>query len=346
MPKTQNRAVMIWLFIFAFFVGFIVLWGGFTRLTRSGLSIVQWNPISGAMPPIGQQAWQEEFAQYQKTPEFQKVNFNMTLDEYRYIFYIEWFHRNLARSAGLVYAIPVFFFLFTKRIPWKEFGIYFLIGILFITQAFAGWYMVASGLEDQPAVSHYLLTLHLFIALSLLGLSFWVALGHRFGFAQGKAKFSTPTKLAIATFICVLIQIAYGGFTSGLKAGFISDTWPLMFGQLIPSGLLSALQPWTLNLVAAPATVMFIHRWFAFAVLAIAVIVYLTVRRLKFPREAQTAALILLGLILLQGLLGISIVLSHVQIAIALTHQAVAITLFASTIYLIYRLHAADHQLA
>lgn len=346
MPKTQNRAVMIWLFIFAFFVGFIVLWGGFTRLTRSGLSIVQWNPISGAKPPIGQQAWEREFAQYQKTPEFQKVNSTMTLDEYRYIFYIEWFHRNLARSAGLVYAIPVFFFLFTKRIPWKEFGIYFVTGLLFIAQAFAGWYMVASGLEDRPAVSHYLLTLHLFIALSLLGLSLWVALGHRFGFPAGRAKWSLPSKLALTTFGFILIQIAYGGFTAGLKAGHISDTWPLMFGQLIPSGLLTTLQPWTLNLVAAPATVMFIHRWFAFAALGMAILVYITVRRLKFPREAYRAAAILLGLILLQGLLGISVVLFHVQIDIALTHQAIAIVLYAFTIFLIHRLRAVDHQLA
>lgn len=169
MPKTQNRAVMIWLFLFAFFVAFLVVWGGYTRLSRSGLSIVEWNPVSGALPPLSQQAWQEEFAKYQRTPEFIQVNSNMTLDEYEFIFYIEWFHRLLARAVGLVYALPVFFFLFTKRIPWKEFGVYFGMGLLFISQAFAGWYMVASGLVDRPVVSHYLLTVHLFLALTLLG---------------------------------------------------------------------------------------------------------------------------------------------------------------------------------
>src|SRR5512143_961966 len=148
MPQTQNRAVMKWLFTFAFIVAFLVVFGGFVRLTRSGLSIVEWNPISGSMPPIGQQAWQDEFSKYQQTPEFKQINSNMTLEEYKFIFYMEWIHRNIARLAGLIYAIPVFYFLFTKKIPFKEFGIYFAIGMLIIGEAFAGWYMVASGLVN------------------------------------------------------------------------------------------------------------------------------------------------------------------------------------------------------
>ena len=149
MPKTQNRAVMIWLLLFAFSVAFLVVWGGYTRLTRSGLSIVEWHPISGVMPPVGEGAWQQEFSKYQQTPEFKLVNSQMTLDQYRFIFYIEWIHRFLARLIGLIYALPVFFFLFTKRIPWRESGIYIGMGLLFIFQAFAGWFMVASGLEEQ-----------------------------------------------------------------------------------------------------------------------------------------------------------------------------------------------------
>ena len=162
----RNRAVMNWLFIFAFFVAFLVVFGGFVRLTRSGLSITEWNPISGTLPPLGQNTWVEEFAKYQRTPEFQQINFNMTLEEYKYIFYIEWFHRFIARFAGLLYAIPVFYFLFTRAIPWKSFGIYFVMGMLFIAQAFAGWIMVASGLVDRPSVSHFNLTIHLLLALS------------------------------------------------------------------------------------------------------------------------------------------------------------------------------------
>ena len=161
---SQNKAVMKWLFTFAFIVAFLVVFGGFVRLTRSGLSITEWNPISGSVPPIGEQAWQAEFAKYQQTPEFKQINFNMTLEEYQYIFYVEWIHRFIARLAGLVYAIPVFYFLFTKKIPFKEFGIYFVMGLLFISQAFAGWIMVASGLVDRPSVSHFNLTIHLLLA--------------------------------------------------------------------------------------------------------------------------------------------------------------------------------------
>jgi cytochrome c oxidase assembly protein subunit 15 len=182
MPKTQNNAVMKWLFVFAFVVAFLVVFGGFVRLTRSGLSIVEWNPVSGTMPPIGQQAWEQEFAKYQLTPEYLKVNTGMTLEEYKFIFYMEWFHRFIARFAGLVYAIPVFYFLFKKTIPFKEFGIYLGMGILFIAQAFAGWYMVASGLVDRPSVSHFDLTIHLLLALSLFGLALWTAFGHKYGF--------------------------------------------------------------------------------------------------------------------------------------------------------------------
>lgn len=340
MPKTQNRAVMIWLFIFAFFVAFLVVWGGYTRLTRSGLSIVEWNPISGTLPPLGEQAWQEEFLKYQQTPEYLHVNTSMTLEEYQFIFFIEWFHRLLARGVGLLYAIPVFYFLFTKRIPWKEFGIYFVMGMLFILQAFAGWYMVASGLVERPSVSHYRLTIHLFLALTLLGLSFWTAVGHLRGFPQGRAGYSLPWKLSVAAFVILLIQIAYGGLTAGLKAGHVSNTWPLMFGQLVPKGLLSALEPWTLNLFETPQTVAFIHRWFAFAVLALAVWAWFAVG--KGQDEVRKSALVLVGLVGTQILFGIGVVLFNVQIALALFHQMMAILLFLAALYLIHAARRAE----
>src|SRR5512139_1163382 len=233
-PPAPSARVGKWLFSFAFIVAFLVVFGGFVRLTRSGLSITEWNPISGTLPPLGEQAWQNEFAKYQQTPEFQQINSNMTLEEYKYIFYIEWFHRFIARFAGLFYAIPVFYFLFRKTIPFREFGIYFVMGMLFIAQAFAGWIMVASGLVDRPAVSHFNLTIHLLLALSLLGLSLWTAFGHKYGFTTKQAKWSSPSKLTVAFFEILLIKIAYGGYTAGLKAGHVSDICPLMLGQLIP----------------------------------------------------------------------------------------------------------------
>jgi cytochrome c oxidase assembly protein subunit 15 len=349
MPQTHNRAVMTavpnarvgnWLFIFTFIVAFLIVFGGFVRLTRSGLSIVEWNPISGSMPPIGQQAWEQEFAKYQQTPEYIKVNSSMTLEEYKYIFYIEWIHRNLARLAGLAYAIPVFYFLFTKKIPFKEFGIYFVMGLLFISQAFAGWVMVASGLVDRPSVSHFNLTIHLLLALTLLGLSLWTALGHKYGFPDPtrKAKWSTPSKLALASFILLIVQITYGGFTAGLKAGHVSDTWPLMFGKLIPPNLFSSF----INIFEAPQTIVFIHRWFAFVVLFAIIALYFSAGKYKDSIEIKNGLNWLLGLIILQITLGILTIILHVQIAIALAHQVGALALFALLVYFIHQLRALD----
>jgi len=340
MPTTKNTAVMNWLFIFAFIVAFLVVFGGFVRLTRSGLSIVEWNPISGSMPPIGQKAWEDEFAKYQQTPEYIKVNSSMTLEEYKFIFYMEWIHRNIARLAGLVYAIPVFYFLFKKTIPWKEFGIYFAMGLLFILQAIAGWAMVASGLVDRPSVSHFNLTIHLLLALSLLGLSLWTAFGHKYGFPAStkNAKWSTPSKLAVTFLGILLIQISYGGFTAGLKAGHVSDTWPLMFGKLIPSNLFSSF----INIFESPQTIVFIHRWFAFVVLAGVVYVYYVVHKNNYQSDIFTGWQWLIAAVVLQITLGIFTILSYVNIVVALMHQAGAIALFALTIYFIHRFRALD----
>jgi cytochrome c oxidase assembly protein subunit 15 len=338
----RNRAVMNWLFLFAFIVAFLVVFGGFVRLTRSGLSITEWNPISGAVPPIGQQAWQEEFAKYQQTPEFKQINSNMTLEEYKYIFYIEWIHRFIARFAGLVYAIPVFYFLFTRKIPLRDFGIYFVMGMLFIAQAVAGWVMVASGLVDRPSVSHFNLTIHLLLALSLLGLSLWTALGHKYGFPerQKAIKWSVPSKLALISFILLIVQISYGGMTAGLKAGHVSDTWPLMLGRLIPPNLFNSL----INIFEAPQTIVFIHRWFAFAVLIAVAALYFTARKQRSLAEIKNGLNWLLGLVAFQILLGILTVVLRVQIAVALAHQAGALSLFALMIYFMHRLRALDSR--
>jgi len=340
MPNTKNTIVMKWLNIFAFIVAFLIVFGGFVRLTRSGLSIVEWNPVSGVFPPIGQQAWEQEFAKYQQTPEYIKVNTGMTIGEYQYIFYIEWIHRLIARLAGLAYAVPVFYFLFTKKIPFKEFGIYFVMGMLFIGQAVAGWIMVASGLVNRPSVSHFNLTIHLLLALILLGLAQWTALGHKYGFPDStrKAKWSSPSKLAVLFLGLLLIQITYGGFTAGLKAGHVSDTWPLMFGKWIPPNLFTS---W-LNLLETPQTIVFIHRWFAFAVLAAVGYVYFMVRKNNYQSDLLKGLQWLTAAVTLQIILGILTILLYVNIVIALLHQAGAIALFALSIYFIHRFRILD----
>jgi cytochrome c oxidase assembly protein subunit 15 len=340
MPKTQNNAVMTWLFSFAFVVAFLVVFGGFVRLTRSGLSIVEWNPVSGAMPPIGQQAWQDEFSKYQKTPEYMKINSSMTLEEYKYIFYMEWIHRFIARFAGLVYAIPVFYFFFRKTIPFKEVGLYVVMGLLFISQAIMGWIMVASGLVNRPSVSHLDLTAHLLLALSLFGLSLWTAFGHKYGFADiGKnAAWSLASKLAVASFAILVLQISYGGMTAGLKAGHVSDTWPLMFGKLIPPNLFNT---WN-DFIETPQTIVFIHRWFAFVGLISVLLVYYLIRKQNYPQDIQKGLNWLIAAVILQITLGVLTILSYVNIVIALLHQANALVLFALTVYFIHRLRALD----
>jgi cytochrome c oxidase assembly protein subunit 15 len=294
------------------------------------------------MPPLSEQAWQEEFAKYQQTPEFIQINFNMDLDEYKFIFYMEWFHRFIARFAGLVYAIPVFYFLFTRKIPLKEFGIYFVMGLLFIAQAVAGWIMVASGLVDRPSVSHFNLTIHLLLALTLFGLSLWTAFGHQYGFPDKskQAKWSLPSKLALISFILLIIQIAYGGMTAGLKAGHVSDTWPLMFGKLIPPNLFNS---W-INLFEVPQTIVFFHRWFAFVGLIAVPAVYFIAKKHMYPREILNGLLWLTGAVTLQIVLGVLTVLSYVNIVVALIHQANALVLFALAVYFIHRLRAMDAQ--
>jgi cytochrome c oxidase assembly protein subunit 15 len=340
MPKTINTAVMKWLFVFTFIVAFLVVFGGFVRLTRSGLSIVEWNPISGVMPPIGEQAWVEEFAKYQKTPEFVEINSGMTLPEYKFIFYMEWFHRLIARLAGLVYAIPVFYFLIKKRIPFEEFGIYFFMGLLFISQAVMGWIMVSSGLVSRPEVSHIALTAHLLLATTLIGFSLWTAFGHKFGFPDSdkKSKWSLPSKLTAWSIVLLILQISYGGMTAGLKAGHVSSTWPLMLGKLIPANLFSS---W-INLIESPFTIVFIHRWLAWLGLIAVPLVYYFVKKQNYPQDIQKGLLWLIGVVALQITLGVLTILSYVNIVIALSHQANALLLFSLAIYFIHRFRALD----
>jgi heme a synthase len=338
--SSQNNTVMKWLYLFASVVAFLVVLGGFVRLTRSGLSIVEWNPINGAVPPFSRHQWEQEFDKYKQTPEYQQINSGMTLEEYKFIFYMEWIHRNAARAAGLVYAIPVFYFLFKGIIPLREFGVYFLMGILFIAQAFAGWFMVASGLNERPSVSHFNLAIHLMLAVWLFGLALWTAFGHQYGFAEPakRAKWSLASKLSMLTLILLMIQITYGAFTAGLKAGHVSDTWPLMLGKLIPANLFNS---WV-NIFESPQTIVFIHRWFGWSLLIITPILFSIIRRQNYPAEIQQGLKWWIGVIALQIILGIVTILSHVNIVIALIHQANAIILVGLAVFFLHRFRAID----
>ena len=329
-----------WLFVVCGLIMFMVVLGGYVRLTRSGLSMVEWEPVLGIIPPIGEQQWQEEFAKYQATPEFKIINKSMTLEGYKSIFYLEYIHRLLARFAGLVVVIPLFYFLFKGIIPWRRSAVYLAIALLFAFQGFMGWYMVSSGLRDVPAVSPYRLTIHLLLALFLLALTFWMALQHRYGFPQkveGAAR-SSPFIVSALVIAVLVLQISYGGLVAGMKAGHVSNTWPLMFGRLIPTGLLSQSETWWQNLLTAPATVHFIHRWLAFGVLIAGLFLYWITKKRAYSTTTHKGVLWLIALTVTQITLGVSVVLFGVPLILALSHQAVALFIFVVTIFISYRL--------
>ena len=340
MSEKDNKAVTTWLWVVCFLIMAMVVVGGYTRLTRSGLSIVEWKPVSGVFPPLGEEQWQEEFAKYRLTPEGQKVNKDMTLAGFQKIFYVEYIHRLIARFAGLVVVVPLFYFLWKKIIPWRKSAVYLFIALLFAFQGYLGWYMVSSGLVDVPAVSHFRLTIHLLMALFLLALTLWTGLNHYYRFPErvsGVYK-STPFLLSGLVIGVLVLQISYGGLVAGLKAGHASNTFPLMFGYLVPPGLLTVVQPWWRNLIEVAATVHFMHRWFAFTVLIAAIILYYFTRKQGFSTQVHQGIIWLLVLVGVQITLGVFVVWFDVHIVLALLHQATALLLFVVSFFINYRI--------
>ena len=344
MSERGSQAVIIWLFTVAALVGLMVIVGGYVRLTRAGLSIVEWNPISGAVPPIGEHAWQQEFGKYQQTPEFKLVNSAMTLDGYKRIFYLEWAHRLIARLVGLIVVLPLIYFLWKRIIPWRKSAPYLLIVFLFGFQGFMGWYMVSSGLTDRPHVSHFRLTIHLLIALTLLALALWMGLDRVYG--RGGAVRPRWSGLGVTALAIIVLQIASGGLVAGLKAGHVSNTWPLMGGALVPPDLFSQTGSWLESLLEAPLTVHFIHRWLAFGVLGIALWLYFRQGAGKTAGAHQTrqGAAALVIIVLVQIGLGVSVVVFGVPLRLALLHQATALLMFATAVYLNHRLAWAARE--
>jgi cytochrome c oxidase assembly protein subunit 15 len=340
MSKNPNKTLSIWLFTTCVFITMMVIYGGYVRLTRSGLSIVEWQVVTGMIPPLTQDAWQAEFDLYQQTPEYQKVNTGMSLDAYKSIYYREYIHRLLGRLTGTIYVVPLFIFLFKGIIPRHKRNLYLIIGLLFAAQGFMGWCMVKSGLVDQPAVSHYRLTSHLLIALLLLGLCFWNGLDHAIGAPAAKraSKKSALFILSFSLIIIIVIQISYGGLVAGLKAGYISDTFPFIFGYLIPPGLLSMLQPWYINLVDNMVTVHFVHRWLAFGVLILAGVLYYWGRTRHLSRDIQLGAAAEIALVTFQILMGLGVILWHIPVWLAIMHQGTALLLFVVALFINHQL--------
>jgi heme a synthase len=333
---------MIWLFACSLLVAGLVVFGGYVRLSRAGLSIVEWQPVRGILPPLGEAGWQRAFTQYQDSPEYRLVNTGMSQAAFRRIFLIEWWHRLIARLAGLAILLPGAWLMATRRIPPGERGRYLLIGALFLGQALMGWLMVASGLVAHPAVSHLRLTLHLLLALALLSLCLWTAFGHAYGLPSRAAKRTwSPVVISLLAMLALLmLQISYGGLTAGLKAGYLSATWPTFQGHWWPLGFYDrALGP-LVNLVENPLAVLFVHRWLGWAVLLAALASWLLARLTRLGPAQRLLVLTPLLAVGGQIVLGILVTLGQMNLHLALLHQAWALVILAVTLHALHRLLA------
>ena len=342
MDNSGRRAIAVWLFVCCFMVFSTLIVGGVTRLTHSGLSIVEWQPLVGAIPPITEADWQEVFQKYQQTPEYQKVNHKMSLDEFKPIFWWEYVHRVLGRSIGMVFLLPFLYFLARRRVDAelavKLTGI-FLLGAL---QGGMGWYMVKSGLVDDPRVSQYRLTAHLGLAFIIFAAMFWVALGVLAERESSRSyreqlRLRSLRRLAAWLALLVFVMVLSGGFVAGLHAGLAYNSFPLMYGHFVPPDLF-ALSPWFANFFDNPSAAQFDHRLIAWLLVFLVPYFWLQSLRTALSREARLACHLLLLAFLLQLTLGISTLLLLVPVPLAAAHQAGAMVLFASVLWLNHQL--------
>ncbi|MEA3013314.1 MAG: heme a synthase [Sphingomonadales bacterium] len=332
-PRPRPRAISGWLLFVAILVFAMVVVGGITRLTESGLSMVRWEPISGAIPPRSEADWQTEFDHYKASPQYSQVNSRMSLAEFKEIFFWEYVHRLLGRLIGLAFALPLLFFWWRRAIPptygWKL-GALFGLGAL---QGVIGWWMVASGLVDRPEVSHVRLAIHLLMALFIFAGLLWVAGDLRALARNPAARPARMPLLGLWALSLLFLQFLFGAYMAGLDAGRYFRTWPWMNGEFYPSGY-EWMQPALRNFVDNPVTVHFLHRWLAFivAILALWLAAKAWLARLRWE------AAMLAGAVVIQIQLGILTVLSRVEITIAVPHQGMAVLLLAAMVTAAHRL--------
>ena len=328
-PADSMAAVRVWLFAVAALIFVMVLVGGATRLTESGLSITQWQPVTGALPPLSDKDWSEEFERYKQIPQYAALNSDMTLDGFKTIFYWEWSHRLLARLIGVAFVLPAFWFWRRGRLKGALGGQVAVATGLLALEPLVGWWMVSSGLAHRTEVAQDRLALHLLIAAATFGALIYAATGLAVSPRErASAGYAAASGGLVALIFC---QLGLGALTAGLRAGLVDNTWPLMDGSLIPSGLFG-LTPWPRSIVDDVTTAQFDHRLGAYAVVAAALARAIAARR-HAPETSlarRCAALALLAL--LQAALGVATLLMVVPIDLALAHQAVALLLFGMAV--------------
>jgi cytochrome c oxidase assembly protein subunit 15 len=321
----------VWLLVCCALLFAMVVVGGVTRLTHSGLSITEWQPIVGTWPALSDDDWRIAFEKYRATPEYLQINRGMNLDAFKQIFWWEYSHRLLGRAIGAAFLLPYLWFLARRSIPRGYALPLFVIFLLGGLQGALGWYMVASGLIDDPRVSPLRLTAHLGLAVAIFGAMLWVALSllrrpHTSPTADGLRRF------AYAVCVLVFLMILAGGLVAGTRAGFAYNTFPLMSGHWAPPGLF-ALEPWYLNFVSNVATVQFDHRMFAWLLVLLTPLLWWRARTAPSASlHARLAADLLLGMLALQFALGVATLLLVVPLPLAAAHQAGAVLLFAAAL--------------
>jgi cytochrome c oxidase assembly protein subunit 15 len=317
----------------------MVVVGGITRLTNSGLSMTDWHLVTDTLPPLTEAKWQEAFDRYKQFPEYQKINIHndFKLSDYKFIYFWEWFHRFIGRIIGLVFIVPFFYFLLKKKIDKATLNKCFVLLGMGALQGFFGWFMVRSGLVDNPDVSHFRLSLHLTFAFLTFAYTLWVALD--LIYPDKKAPIIPLKKIARFTLIILLLQIIYGGFVAGLDAGQIHNHWPMMSdGQFIHDSVFIEQKTLFLNLVEGKSGVQFVHRTLAYFVVGFILFLYFKAKKYNLSTQQKNGLNALAAIVFLQFILGVFTLLYHVPLWLGLSHQVNAFFLLTAMTYTLHRL--------
>ncbi len=332
----DNKKVIYWLLTGCILIFIMVIVGGITRLTHSGLSISNYKLISGTIPPTNALQWNEAFDLYKQYPEYQKLNYNMTIDEFKDIYFWEWIHRVLGRFIGLVFVIPFVYFLLRKQLTKSTIKKCLILLTMGGFQGFLGWFMVKSGLVDKPDVSHYRLAMHLTTAFLTFAYTFWVALDLIF---PSKKQINTGFRNLIRVGLVILvIQIIWGAFVAGLDAGWIHNHWPLMNdGELIHQSVTTEQEPLWRNFIEGKSGVQFIHRYLAYIVIGIIGFIWFKARKNKTTALQQKGINLLLILVGVQFVLGVLTLVLFVPVWLGVLHQVTAFFLLATMTFTLHR---------